>query len=224
MLAEEDPFTLVQVRETPHTRLCPGFCAESFTVFGARRRRPADRSWTCRPRSHTGGSCRPHRRRWTTPKQTSSRYDWLPRSKSSRRVRTTDAPPPPPPPPLPAPPPATDAAPLALSQQDLDDMQATVDIAAKDPAKFGIGMDELQRRRSFVSQTRAEANSIRETAWSKRRLLAAARTATHRSKGLAAGPGRSLRHTRRALVACMPTRGRGCVPAPCPAQQESLRP
>ena len=42
-------------------------------------------------------------------------------------------------------------------------MQGAVDMAAKDPAKFGIAPDELQRRRSFVSQTRAEANSVRAT-------------------------------------------------------------
>ena len=42
-------------------------------------------------------------------------------------------------------------------------MQSAVDNAAGDHAKFGIAPDELERRRAFISQTRAEANSIRDT-------------------------------------------------------------
>lgn len=48
-------------------------------------------------------------------------------------------------------------------QQDLQDMQATVDIAAKDPDKFGIAPAELQRRREYVSKTRAEVSMYSET-------------------------------------------------------------
>ena len=37
---------------------------------------------------------------------------------------------------------------------DLQDMQATVDIATKEPDKFGIAPEELKRRREYVTQTR----------------------------------------------------------------------
>jgi len=63
-------------------------------------------------------------------------------------------------------------------------------MAAKDPAKFGIAPDELQRRRSFVSQTRAEANSVRDTLASAKSLKSARKERTER-QGLLAGRGSS---------------------------------
>ena len=48
-------------------------------------------------------------------------------------------------------------------QQDLQDMQATVDIAAKDPDTFGIAPAELKRRGQYVTKTRAEVSMYSET-------------------------------------------------------------
>jgi len=44
---------------------------------------------------------------------------------------------------------------------DLDDMAATVGIAAKDPAKFGLSGAEISRRQQFVRASRAQAAEIR---------------------------------------------------------------
>ena len=44
---------------------------------------------------------------------------------------------------------------------DLDDMAATVGIAAKDPAKFGLSDAEISRRQQFVRASRAQAAEIR---------------------------------------------------------------
>ena len=77
-------------------------------------------------------------------------------------------------------------------RQDLEDMQATVDIAAKDPAKFNIGQDELQRRRNFVSKTRKEANAISDTLEaSKSRVMKNARKERSDRRGLLDGSGPS---------------------------------
>ena len=73
---------------------------------------------------------------------------------------------------------------------DLDDLQGAVDNAAKDPAKFGIAPEELQRRRSFISQTRAEANSIRDTLAAARSVKSARKERIER-QGLLAGRGSS---------------------------------
>lgn len=81
-------------------------------------------------------------------------------------------------------------APLACSQLDLDELQGAVDNIARDPDKFGIAPDELQRRRSFVSQTRAEANSIRDTLAAARSVKSARKERIER-QGLLAGRGSS---------------------------------
>ena len=81
-------------------------------------------------------------------------------------------------------------APPACSQLDLDDLQGAVDNAAKDPAKFGIAPEELQRRRSFISQTRAEANSIRDTLAAAKSVKSARKERIER-QGLLAGRGSS---------------------------------
>ena len=44
---------------------------------------------------------------------------------------------------------------------DLDDMAATVDIAAKDPAKFGLSDAEISRRQQFVRASRASGRAPR---------------------------------------------------------------
>ena len=73
---------------------------------------------------------------------------------------------------------------------DLGDLQGAVDNAAKDPAKFGIAPEELQRRRSFISQTRAEANSIRDTLAAAKSVKSARKERIER-QGLLAGRGSS---------------------------------
>ena len=79
---------------------------------------------------------------------------------------------------------------LACSQLDLDELQGAVDNIARDPDKFGIAPDELQRRRSFVSQTRSEANSIRDTLAAARSVKSARKERIER-QGLLAGRGSS---------------------------------
>ena len=73
---------------------------------------------------------------------------------------------------------------------DLDDLQGAVDNAAKDPAKFGIAPEELQRRRSFISQSRAEANSIRDTLAAAKSVKSARKERIER-QGLLSGRGSS---------------------------------
>ena len=46
-------------------------------------------------------------------------------------------------------------------EADLRDMQATVDIAARDPSKFNLTPAELDRRRAFVAETTAEGKEAR---------------------------------------------------------------
>jgi len=75
-------------------------------------------------------------------------------------------------------------------QLDLDELQGAVDNIARDPDKFGIAPDELQRRRSFVSQTRSEANSIRDTLAAARSVKSARKERIER-QGLLAGRGSS---------------------------------
>ena len=47
-------------------------------------------------------------------------------------------------------------------EADLRDMQATVDIAARDPSKFNLTPAELDRRRAFVAETTAEVKEARK--------------------------------------------------------------
>jgi hypothetical protein len=69
-------------------------------------------------------------------------------------------------------------------------MQSAVDNAAGDRAKFGIAPDELERRRTFISQTRAEANSIRDTLAAAKSVRSARKERLER-QGLLAGRGSS---------------------------------
>ena len=73
MMSEEDPFTLVQVPRRPRAHPCASRLLQPATVPGARRRRRAAHSWTCRHSSRTGESCRRQRLRWTIPRRTRSR-------------------------------------------------------------------------------------------------------------------------------------------------------
>lgn len=50
---------------------------------------------------------------------------------------------------------------LSELQLDLQDLQATVDIASKEPSKYGLTLAELQRRRECVSSMQAEAASVK---------------------------------------------------------------
>eukprot|EP00321_Phaeocystis_globosa_P004128 CAMPEP_0118828844 /NCGR_PEP_ID=MMETSP1162-20130426/20891_1 /TAXON_ID=33656 /ORGANISM="Phaeocystis Sp, Strain CCMP2710" /LENGTH=275 /DNA_ID=CAMNT_0006759925 /DNA_START=47 /DNA_END=872 /DNA_ORIENTATION=+ len=75
-------------------------------------------------------------------------------------------------------------------QLDLDAMQSAVDHAAGDHAKFGIAHDELERRRAFISQTRAEANAIRDTLAAAKSVRSARKERLER-QGLLAGRGSS---------------------------------
>ena len=69
-------------------------------------------------------------------------------------------------------------------------MQGALDNAAKDPDNFGIAPEEMQRRRSFVSQTRAGANSIRDTLAAAKSVKSARKERMER-QGLLAGRGSS---------------------------------
>lgn len=51
---------------------------------------------------------------------------------------------------------------LSDLQVDLQDMQATIDIALRDPAKFALTPSELMARQSFVRDLQAEANDARD--------------------------------------------------------------
>ena len=52
---------------------------------------------------------------------------------------------------------------LSELQVDLQDMQATIDIALKDPAKFALTPSELMTRQTFVRDLQAHANDARDT-------------------------------------------------------------
>merc|ERR1712185_538982 len=47
-------------------------------------------------------------------------------------------------------------------QVDLQDMQATIDIALKDPAKFALTPSELMSRQTFVRDLQAQVNDSRD--------------------------------------------------------------
>lgn len=51
---------------------------------------------------------------------------------------------------------------LSELQVDLQDMQATIDIALKDPAKFALTPSELMTRQTFVREMQAQANDARD--------------------------------------------------------------
>ena len=51
---------------------------------------------------------------------------------------------------------------LSELQVDLQDMQATIDIALKDPAKFALTPSELMTRQDFVRDLQAQANDARD--------------------------------------------------------------
>jgi len=48
---------------------------------------------------------------------------------------------------------------------DLRDMQATIDIALRDPSKFALTPSELMTRQEFVRELQAQANDARESLW-----------------------------------------------------------
>lgn len=52
---------------------------------------------------------------------------------------------------------------LSELQVDLQDMQATIDIALKDPAKFALTPSELMTRQTFVRDLQAQANDARDS-------------------------------------------------------------
>ena len=52
---------------------------------------------------------------------------------------------------------------LSELQVDLQDMQATIDIALRDPAKFALTPSELMARQDFVRDLQAQANDARES-------------------------------------------------------------
>ena len=51
---------------------------------------------------------------------------------------------------------------LSELQVDLQDMQATIDIALRDPAKFALTPSELMTRQDFVRDLQAQANDAQE--------------------------------------------------------------
>lgn len=51
---------------------------------------------------------------------------------------------------------------LSELQVDLQDMQATIDIALKDPAKFALTPSELMTRQTFVRDLQAQTNDARD--------------------------------------------------------------
>jgi hypothetical protein len=52
---------------------------------------------------------------------------------------------------------------LSELQVDLQDMQATIDIALRDPGKFALTPSELMTRQTFVRDLQAQANDARDT-------------------------------------------------------------
>jgi len=134
MMSDEDPFTLVQARaHTPAPIARAAACAHTRVTWRARLSQEEVSAQLIKVSAQMA--------RWKELSASANEMDNTEGNQMKVQLTTT----------------------LNELQQDLQDLQATVDIAAKDPDKFGIAPAELKRRGQYVSKTRAEVSMYSET-------------------------------------------------------------